>query len=115
MFGDTRPPSLNGLALPPRPMPARQGLRPLKAWRYVGVFGAELMLCAARVRIGPARQTFWAIWDRTAVRVHERTALGAGGVRLEPGRLVIADDPVHVDLRLAETAGIETVCPSGGS
>ena len=33
-------------------MPARQRSRPLKAWRYVGVFGPELMLCAALVRVG---------------------------------------------------------------
>jgi hypothetical protein len=115
VFGATRPRWLNDLALPPGPMPARQGVRPLKAWRYVGVFGPELMLCAASVRIGAARQTFSAIWDRTAVRLHERTVLGGGAVRLEPGRLVIADGSVEVDLRLAETAGIETVCPSGSS
>ena len=37
-----------GLALPPGPMPRRMGRRPLKRWRYVGVYGPELMLCAAR-------------------------------------------------------------------
>ena len=42
-------------------MPARLGTRPLKAWRYIGVFGPELMICVAAVRIGPARQSFWAV------------------------------------------------------
>ena len=39
--------------------------RPLKRWRWVGVFSEELMVCAAQVRIGPARQSFWAL-PRTA-------------------------------------------------
>ena len=37
-----------------------RGRRPLKRWRYVGVFCEELMACAALVQVGPARQTFWA-------------------------------------------------------
>jgi len=96
-------------------MPARVGLRPLKAWRYVGVYGPELMLCAAAVRIGPARQSFWAIWDRREGCLLERTALGRGAVRLTAGRLRIDDRDVVVDLVLDERAGIETVCPSGAS
>lgn len=115
MFGEPRPPRLDELALPPAPMPARRGRRLLKAWRYVGVFGPELMLCAGTVRIGPARQSFWAIWDRTAVRLHEDTALGAGRLRLERGRLRISDDAVQVELQLDETAGIEAVCDCQGS
>ena len=114
-FGEPRPLSLSQLNLPPAPMPPRQGLRPLKAWRYVGVFGPELMLCIATVRIGPARQAFWAVWDRRAGRLHERTVLGRGGVRLEAGRARVVDSKVRVDLLLDETAGVETVCRSGQS
>jgi hypothetical protein len=95
-------------------MPARDGLRPLKAWRYVGVYGPELMLCAASVRIGPARQSFWAIWDRRG-RLLERTVLGRGGVRLRQGLLRIDDGDVLVEIALEEQDGIETVCPSGAS
>jgi Domain of unknown function (DUF2804), C-terminal len=114
-FGAPRPASLRGLALPPAPMPARDGLRPLKAWRYVGVFGPELMLCVARVRIGPATQTFWMLWDRAGVRLREHTGLGGGSVRLEPGLVSIAGAGVEVELRLEETPGIEAVCPAGVS
>jgi hypothetical protein len=114
-FGDERPGRLDGLALPPGPMPARDGLRPLKAWRYVGVFGAELMVCVATVRIGLARQAFWAVWDRTHGRLHERTTLGRGGVRLAYGRVLVIDGDVALDLVLEENAGIETVCRSGRS
>jgi hypothetical protein len=91
-------------------MPSRDGLRPLKAWRYVGVYGPELMLCAAVVRIGPAHQTFWAVWDRE--RLRERTQLGRGGVEMEPGRVIV---PGQIDIVLEETAGIESVCPAGDS
>jgi hypothetical protein len=110
-FGDPRPGHLRGLCLPPDPMPGRHGLRPLKAWRYVAIFTPELMLCAAAVRIGPARQAFWAIWDRAAGRLHERTVPGRGGVRLPPGRLIVAE--LDLDATLAEQPGIETICPSG--
>jgi Protein of unknown function (DUF2804) len=96
-------------------MPGRDGLRPLKAWRYVGVYGPELMLCAAAIRIGPARQSFWAIWDRRAGRLHERTSLGTGTVRLAYGHLRVDDGEVRVEIELDEEPGIETVCPSGAS
>ena len=53
-FGAPRPDGLP--RLPPAPMPARLGVNPLKAWRWVGCFGPELMIAVARVRVGPARQ-----------------------------------------------------------
>lgn len=114
-FGDRRPAALEGIRLPPAPMPSRQGLRPLKAWRYIGVFGPELMLCAAVARIGIARQSFWAVWDRVSGRLYERTAIGPGAVSLEPGRVQIRARCVSADLILEEAAGIETVCPTDGS
>jgi hypothetical protein len=94
-------------------MPARVGLRPLKAWRYVGVFGPELMLCVGSVRIGPARQAFWAVWDRA--RLRERTVLGRGRVELRYGRVRVEDRDVLIDISLDENEGIETICPSGDS
>jgi hypothetical protein len=91
-------------------MPSHDGLRPLKAWRYVGVYGPEVMLCAAIVRIGPARQSFWAIWDRE--RLEERTSFWGHDVKLAFGRLGIAG---HASLALEEEAGIECVCAAGRS
>jgi hypothetical protein len=113
-FCDTRPGRLADLPLPPGPMPSRLGLRALKAWRYVGIYGPELMLCVGAVRIGPARQAFWGVWDRSQGRLHERTALGRGGVRLRAGRATVLDRDVQIDLALEEVAGIETVCPADG-
>lgn len=114
-FGEPRPATLGGLALPPQPMPSHAGLRPLKAWRYVGVYGHELMLCLASVRIGRARQEFWAVWDRDTGRLTERTVIGRGHVRLTLGRARVLDPEAEIDLRLEEAAGIECVCPSGAS
>jgi hypothetical protein len=96
-------------------MPSRQGLRPLKAWRYVGVYGPELMLCIGAARIGPARQAFWAVWDRGQQTLSERTTIGRGGVTLHPRRANVLDGGVRIDLRFHETDGVETICASGDS
>jgi uncharacterized protein DUF2804 len=112
-FGDPRPPELAALALPPDPMPSGLGTRPLKAWRYVGVFGPEVMVCVASVRVGPFRQSFWAVWDRSAGRLYEHTAMGSGTVRLGYGSAVVADRELGLDLAFTEGAGVETVCASG--
>ncbi len=96
-------------------MPSRQRLRPLKRWRYLGVYGPELMLCLANVRIGPARQAFWAVWDRTQGELHERTMFGRGTVRQERGRARVHEPELQLDLRFPEEDGIETVCASGRS
>jgi hypothetical protein len=115
MFGAARPSGLSRLPLPPAPMPARHGSRPLKAWRYVGVYGPELMLCLATVRVGPGRQAFWAVWDRAAQRLRERTVTGRGPMRLGRGTAMLDDGAVRIGLALEETDGVETVCASGAA
>ncbi|MFI4984458.1 MAG: DUF2804 domain-containing protein [Solirubrobacterales bacterium] len=106
-----------------------RGGRPLKRWRYVGVFSEELMACAAVIQVGPARQTFWALYSRAEDRLRERTRLllGRGRVELvpglprgeargrgsEPGRLRVRDAGVVLDLRLEEDDGIRALCPHG--
>jgi hypothetical protein len=81
----------------------------------VGVFGEQFMICAAAVRVGPARQTFWAVLDRAGGEVRERTRLRPrrGALDLAPGRLRILDEAVLLDLTLAEGDGIEARCPHG--
>jgi hypothetical protein len=110
-FGDPRPPELAALALPPQPMPPRDGLRALKAWRYVGVFGPRVMVCVCSARIGPVQQRFWAVWDRK----RRRFSQGRAGVGLELGRARVLDAGVQLDLRIEETVGVETVCHCGES
>ena len=67
-----------------------KGGRPLKRWRYVGVFGEDTMACFGTVRIGVLPQAFWAVaaplgglspeW-----RVRERTRFVPGAVDLRDG------------------------------
>jgi hypothetical protein len=111
--GPGRPDSI---PLPPARLPLVRAGRPLKRWRYVGVYGPELMLCAGAAHVGPARQVWWAVWDRQPRRLHERTRLllGRGAVSVEqPGRLRVRDRGVEIDLRLDEGPGIEVVSPAG--
>jgi hypothetical protein len=60
---------------PPGKVPLRRNGSWRKQWRYLGAFSDELMICAARVQVGPAGQTFWAIWDRERRELHERTRM----------------------------------------
>ena len=113
-FGTIRPAAFDRVPLPPVRMPAWRGSRPLKRWRYVGVFGPDLMLCVGQVRVGPARQSFWAVWDRATRRLRERTLRSSGGVRLgldRPGRVLVLGDGVEIDLALEEVDGVETIAP----
>lgn len=77
-----------GLPVPPARMARWRDRRPLKHWRYVGLYGEELMLCAARVSIGGLPQSFWAVCD-AAGSVREHT-------RLAPGGAVVDDDRVRI-------------------
>jgi hypothetical protein len=91
-------------ATPPWPTPPialRPLGRPLKRWRYAGVYGDELMVCAASVRIGGAPQWFWAVWDRAARRLVETTRFVPGGVGLASGVLRVRGRRTRVDLALA--------------
>jgi Protein of unknown function (DUF2804) len=60
-----------------------KGGRPLKRWRYVGVFGEDLMACFGVVRIGVLPQAFWATLDGSELR--ERTRFAPGAVDLRNG------------------------------
>ncbi len=99
----------------------------LKRWRWVGVFGEQLMACAAQIRIGPGRQSFWALYvpggtpgpehmrgrtrlvpRRGELVLREGTPDGA-----RPGRLWISDHGVELELELREGPGFEARCPNG--
>lgn len=103
-----------GLALPPARMSARHRLRPLKRWRYVGVYTPEVMLCVGDARVGPIPQRWWAIAlpDGT---LHERTTIGQGGVEMSGSSVRVRAPGVRIDLELTEGNGVETASPAGGS
>ena len=83
------------LPLPPQKLPVRRGGRLRKQWRYVAVFSDEIMLCAARVRVGPLGQTLWAICDRAGGEMWDRTRTRLPGARGEVWTEVDAGGGVH--------------------
>jgi hypothetical protein len=96
--------------------------RPLKRWRYVAVFDEELYACAALVQIGIARQSFWALYERPAGRLRERTRMLPRRRELQllpgrpegpPGVLRLRDRGVQLELALEEQPGIEALCAHG--
>ncbi len=81
----------------------------------MGVFGPQIMLCLAQVRVGPARQSFWAVWDRARHRLDQWAGPGAGGLRFRTGSAELRRAGVQVRIDLTEGPGVETICPSGPS
>lgn len=119
--------------------PLVAGGRPLKRWRYVGVFCEQMMACAAVVQVGPARQCFWAVYLREAaersggrvtadvrqpgdgerqgagqLREGTRTLGRRGAVELPAGRMLVRDGGVRLELALRETLGVQARCTHGG-
>jgi Protein of unknown function (DUF2804) len=95
-------------------MPIWRHGRMRKRWRYVGVYGPELMLCAASAQIGPLRQSFWALWDRESGRHYAHTrSLPGGAVKLEGPDVAVRAGEVTARLWFGEAAAVESVCPSG--
>src|SRR3954466_3584658 len=90
--------------------------RPLKRWRYIGVYGPDLMYCFGVVTIAGLPQEFWAVWDREAKILRERTHFRRGSVRLPPsrrgavrraaGRARVRDRGVAIDRAFDERAGL---------
>lgn len=96
-------------------MPLRAHGATRKRWRYVGVYGSDLMLCAARAQIGPATQCFWALWDARRDGILEGTSIRPGSriVTMDGPDVAIDAGGVKVRLHLGESAPIESMCPSG--
>lgn len=101
------------VAVPPAPLAALRGGRPLKRWRYVAAFSDELMLCAAVAYVGPARSSWWAVWDRRSGALHERTRIAPGPalVRFDHGGRVRVRDRggLAIDLVVDEGGGVESL------
>lgn len=96
-------------------MPLRSRGQTRKRWRYVGFYGPEVMLCAARAEVGPLSQCFWAVWDRAADRSYANTRLrpGSGEVRMDGDRVEIEASGVRARLLLGSSEPVEAICPSG--
>ena len=99
-----------GLTLPPARMPRWQARRPLKRWRYVGVFGPGLQLCVGDARIGPIPIRWWAIAE-PGRPLRE----GRRGISLTPGEVRVKDGSTEISLELDEAPPVETATAYGGT
>jgi hypothetical protein len=86
-------------------MPLIRGGRPLKRWVYVGAFGPDVMLCAARGRIGALPFAWWAVWDRANLTEGRR------GVDVTRDRAAVRG---VFELALGDGAPVEVSSPHGG-
>jgi len=97
-------------------MPLIRDRRPLKRWTYVGVYGEELMLCAAQVRVAGVPQCFWAILDRASGEMIEQTAFSTRIVFADERRLRVKGRKAQVDLVLRPAGDpVEVVSRHGAS
>ena len=105
------------LPLPPGSMPIRSHGAMRKRWRYLGVFAPEVMLCAAKVQIGPLSQCFWAVYDRESGRIFDHTRMRPGGreVVIDGPDLEVSAGDVRVRLRFGDAAPVESICRSGAA
>jgi hypothetical protein len=94
-------------------MPFIRAGRPLKRWRYVAFFSPQAVISVAKVRIGPLRDAFWAVWDREERRLWKGAGPTAGLVKQADGRAAVRAPRVQLELEFAEVPGVETVCASG--
>jgi Protein of unknown function (DUF2804) len=110
-------PETNQISPPPSRLPLRHNGQTRKRWRYVGFYGQELMLCAARAQVGPLGQCFWAVWDRGTGKSYDHTSLRPGSkeVRMDGAEIAIETRAVRLRLHLGDSTPIEARCPSGRS
>ena len=95
------------LRLPPRRMAPLRAGRPLKRWRYLGVYRPDVMLCVGDARVAGVPQRWW------AVALPDGTLLeGSRGIELSAERAFVRG---VLDLKLDEPAGVEVVSPHGRS
>ena len=102
------------LPLPPARMPLRFQGTTRKRWRYVGAYCEEVMLCAARVQVGPLGQTFWALWDRGEGELLERTVTRLPGSRGQVWTENAAGEAVTRAPDEGSTVRIEASHPTAG-
>lgn len=89
--------------------------RPKKFWRYVGVYGPELMLCAGDVHIGPLRQRFWAAATPDGQIIEQSSIFRTSGLQIAGARVSIDAPELRARLSVSEEPGVQTVSEHGDS
>jgi hypothetical protein len=96
-----------GLRLPPGRMPLLHRGRPLKRWRYVGVYRSDVMLCVADARVAGIPQRWWAVAFPDGSLFE-----GRRGVEVTTRRARVEG---VLDLELSRPHGVQVVSPHGRS
>jgi hypothetical protein len=104
---------VRGSAVTRPPLRLLRGGRPLKRWRYIGVYGPEVMVCVGEARVAGMPQRWWAVAlpDGT---IHERTTARRVDRAPAPGWVLVDDGSVRIELALEEREGVEVLSPHGG-
>lgn len=92
----------------PSSLPPFRGRRPLKRWRYVGAYSAEVMACVGEARIGPLRQCFWALSEPGRPVLARTAVLGRGGVSMSGSAAAVVQGDVQIELSVEERDAVET-------
>jgi Protein of unknown function (DUF2804) len=95
-------------------MPPLRAGRPLKRWRYAGVYTPELMLCVGDASVAGLPQRWWAVALPDG-RLVERTTQRRGGVQLSRERVEVRAADVLIELELGHAPPVEVVSPHGRS
>jgi hypothetical protein len=95
------------LPLPPGRMPAMHRRRPLKRWRYLGVYRSDLMLCVADARVAGIPQRWWAV-----ALPDGSLFVGRRGVEVTTRRARVKG---VLELELSRPYGVQVVSPHGRS
>ncbi|MBD0283045.1 MAG: DUF2804 family protein [Thermoleophilaceae bacterium] len=89
-----------------------RGGRPLKRWRYVGIYRPDVMLCVGDAIVAGLRRRWCAVAlpDGT---LRENTGSRRAGVRLAPGGVRVRSEALALELSLDEGPGVEVASPHG--
>lgn len=108
--GSDRP---SHIPLPPQRLPLMWGGRLRKEWRYVSFWSPEYLICIASIGVGPVKQEFWGVWDRSARQLYEKTRLYPRAVRMIPNGAEVRERDVDITLVFTENPGFEVLSPAG--
>jgi hypothetical protein len=101
-----------GVPLPPASLALLRAGQLRKRWHYVSFWSEPLSFCAARAEVGPLKQEYWGVWDRTAGQFREGKHTFSQHVRLESSRARVSDGEVEIDVTFGVCGAFEVYRPA---
>lgn len=100
------------LPIPPARMPLLRHWQLRKNWHYVSFWSPQLSLCAASASVGPLKQHYWGIWDRSAKEFREGNHIVKRPVKISADRLEVNDAGTIIDISFPSTSSFEVYRPA---